>query len=243
MSAPVPQDPGAPLRIAYLTYRGKPHVGGQGVYTRHLTKALTDLGHHVEVFVRPAVPDPRRPGEAHQAAQPRHVQRPLPRAVPGVLGVQDARGRARDGAVLHGHVPRAAGLQLPGVARADARAVPSSTSSTTTSASATGSSPSRSASRRSSRCTTRSRRTANWRWPTRRTGASVGRSVGGTRSSRCRGGSPPGCRAIVVVSESSIRDIHDDMGVAYERMRLVPGRRRSRAVPAADRTSPGSPAG
>jgi glycosyltransferase involved in cell wall biosynthesis len=39
-----------PLSIAYLTYRGKPHVGGQGVYTRHLTRALTDLGHHVEVF-------------------------------------------------------------------------------------------------------------------------------------------------------------------------------------------------
>src|SRR3954451_20280217 len=39
-----------PLRIAYLTYRGKPHVGGQGVYTRHLTRALTDLGHHVEVY-------------------------------------------------------------------------------------------------------------------------------------------------------------------------------------------------
>ena len=43
-------DTDAPLRIAYLTYRGKPHVGGQGVYTRHLTKALVDLGHHVEVF-------------------------------------------------------------------------------------------------------------------------------------------------------------------------------------------------
>lgn len=40
----------APLRIAYLTYRGKPHVGGQGVYTRHLTKALVDLGHTVEVY-------------------------------------------------------------------------------------------------------------------------------------------------------------------------------------------------
>ncbi len=39
-----------PLRLAYLAYRGKPHVGGQGVYTRHLTKALVDLGHHVEVF-------------------------------------------------------------------------------------------------------------------------------------------------------------------------------------------------
>ncbi|MEZ5222262.1 MAG: glycosyltransferase family 4 protein [Ilumatobacteraceae bacterium] len=51
MSArPSPLDADAPLRIAYLTYRGKPHVGGQGVYTRHLTKALVDLGHHVEVY-------------------------------------------------------------------------------------------------------------------------------------------------------------------------------------------------
>jgi glycosyltransferase involved in cell wall biosynthesis len=45
-----PLDADAPLSIAYLTYRGKPHVGGQGIYTRHLTKALADLGHHVEVF-------------------------------------------------------------------------------------------------------------------------------------------------------------------------------------------------
>lgn len=42
--------PDDPLSIAYLTYRGKPHVGGQGVYTRHLTKALVDLGHHAEVL-------------------------------------------------------------------------------------------------------------------------------------------------------------------------------------------------
>jgi glycosyltransferase involved in cell wall biosynthesis len=40
----------SPLRVAVLAYRGKPHCGGQGVYIRHLTKALTDLGHHVEVF-------------------------------------------------------------------------------------------------------------------------------------------------------------------------------------------------
>jgi glycosyltransferase involved in cell wall biosynthesis len=39
-----------PLRIALLAYRGKPHVGGQGVYVRHLSKALVDLGHHVEVL-------------------------------------------------------------------------------------------------------------------------------------------------------------------------------------------------
>ena len=42
--------PDDPLRVAYLSYRGKPHVGGQGVYTRHLTKALVDLGHTVEVL-------------------------------------------------------------------------------------------------------------------------------------------------------------------------------------------------
>jgi glycosyltransferase involved in cell wall biosynthesis len=39
-----------PLRIALLAYRGKPHVGGQGVYVRHLARALTNLGHHVEVL-------------------------------------------------------------------------------------------------------------------------------------------------------------------------------------------------
>jgi glycosyltransferase involved in cell wall biosynthesis len=42
--------PERPLRIAVLAYRGKPHVGGQGVYVRHLSKALVDLGHHVEVL-------------------------------------------------------------------------------------------------------------------------------------------------------------------------------------------------
>jgi glycosyltransferase involved in cell wall biosynthesis len=42
--------PDDPLRVAYLSYRGKPHVGGQGVYSRHLTKALVDLGHTVEVL-------------------------------------------------------------------------------------------------------------------------------------------------------------------------------------------------
>ena len=56
-------DANGPLRIAYLTYRGKPHVGGQGVYTRHLTKALADLGHHVEVYGGQPYPilDPRIP--------------------------------------------------------------------------------------------------------------------------------------------------------------------------------------
>jgi glycosyltransferase involved in cell wall biosynthesis len=38
------------LRIAVLSYRSKPHCGGQGVYVRHLTRELVRLGHEVEVF-------------------------------------------------------------------------------------------------------------------------------------------------------------------------------------------------
>ncbi|MGD9797530.1 MAG: glycosyltransferase family 4 protein [Acidimicrobiia bacterium] len=54
---------GDPLRVALLVYRGKNHVGGQGVYTRRLSKALVELGHHVEVFSGPPYPelDPRVP--------------------------------------------------------------------------------------------------------------------------------------------------------------------------------------
>lgn len=45
------------LRIALLAYRGKPHVGGQGIYIRHLSKALVDLGHHVEVLAGQPYPE------------------------------------------------------------------------------------------------------------------------------------------------------------------------------------------
>jgi glycosyltransferase involved in cell wall biosynthesis len=39
-----------PLRVALLSYRSKPHCGGQGIYVRHLSRELCALGHHVEVF-------------------------------------------------------------------------------------------------------------------------------------------------------------------------------------------------
>ncbi len=38
------------LRVALLVYRGNPHSGGQGVYTRYLARELVDLGHEVTVF-------------------------------------------------------------------------------------------------------------------------------------------------------------------------------------------------
>lgn len=39
-----------PLRVALLSYRSKPHCGGQGVYVRHLSRELVALGHQVEVI-------------------------------------------------------------------------------------------------------------------------------------------------------------------------------------------------
>src|SRR3954463_10835624 len=38
------------MRVALLSYRSKPHCGGQGIYIRHLSRELTNLGHSVEVF-------------------------------------------------------------------------------------------------------------------------------------------------------------------------------------------------
>ena len=38
------------MRIALLSYRSKPHCGGQGIYVRHLSRELVALGHSVEVF-------------------------------------------------------------------------------------------------------------------------------------------------------------------------------------------------
>jgi glycosyltransferase involved in cell wall biosynthesis len=45
-----------PLKICLLTYRGNPTCGGQGVYIKHLSKALADLGHKVDVISGPPYP-------------------------------------------------------------------------------------------------------------------------------------------------------------------------------------------
>jgi len=51
-----------PLKIGIISYRSNPHCGGQGVYVRNLSRALTDLGHSVEVIAGP--PDPLLSGGA-----------------------------------------------------------------------------------------------------------------------------------------------------------------------------------
>ena len=126
-----------PLSIAYLTYRGKPHVGGQGVYTRHLTKALVDLGHHVEVLGGQPYPvlDERVP--LHELPSLDIYNDYFPMRMPGVWELKTLGDWVEVTRVLAGHLPRAAGLQRAG-RPAPARA--GSTSSTwcrTTSASAT----------------------------------------------------------------------------------------------------------
>ena len=52
---------GAPLRVLLPSYRSDPHTGGQGIYMRLISKALVDLGHHVDVISGPPYPelDPR----------------------------------------------------------------------------------------------------------------------------------------------------------------------------------------
>jgi glycosyltransferase involved in cell wall biosynthesis len=56
-AAPSTADSEGPLRVALLSYRSKPHCGGQGIYLRHLSRELTALGHHVEVFSGQPYPD------------------------------------------------------------------------------------------------------------------------------------------------------------------------------------------
>ena len=46
-----------PLKICLLTYRGNPTCGGQGIYTKRISRALKDLGHSVDVVSGPPYPD------------------------------------------------------------------------------------------------------------------------------------------------------------------------------------------
>lgn len=49
--------PSRPLRIALLGYRSHPHVGGQGIYLKYLSRSLTALGHQVDVISGPPYPE------------------------------------------------------------------------------------------------------------------------------------------------------------------------------------------
>ena len=82
---------GVPLRVAILSYRSDPRVGGQGVYVDYLSRALTDAGARVHVISGPPYPelDVRvkliklpsldlfaQPHHGHYALRPRHLLSP-----------------------------------------------------------------------------------------------------------------------------------------------------------------------
>jgi glycosyltransferase involved in cell wall biosynthesis len=66
------------LHVALLSYRSKPHSGGQGVYVRHLSRELAALGHDVEVVSGPPYPELDQAGdeEAPAAGAPRLTRLP-----------------------------------------------------------------------------------------------------------------------------------------------------------------------
>jgi glycosyltransferase involved in cell wall biosynthesis len=75
---------GRSLRIALLSYRSKPHSGGQGIYVRALSRELTELGHRVEVLsgqpypeLDPGVPLTRLPSlDLYREPDPFRTPRP-----------------------------------------------------------------------------------------------------------------------------------------------------------------------
>src|SRR5215213_919374 len=219
MSVPAPPD--APLRIAYLTYRGKPHVGGQGVYTRHLTKALADLGHHVEVLSGQPYPEldervpltklpsldvfnDHYPGRfpAYWEIKTREDVLELAQFSTGTFpeplafsfrALRQLRPRAGELDLVHDN--QCLGY---GILRLE-RVIPTIVTL--------------------HHPITKDRQLEMDHAPNRRKRISVGRwysfvKMQGRVASRLP--------RIVVVSENSIRDIHTDMGVSYDRMRLVP---------------------
>ena len=45
------------MKIGLLSYRSHPYSGGQGIYIKHLSKALSELGHEVSVLSGPPYPE------------------------------------------------------------------------------------------------------------------------------------------------------------------------------------------
>lgn len=210
-----------PLRLAYLTYRGKPHVGGQGVYTRHLTRALTNLGHHIEVYAGQPYPvldervalhelpsldifNDHHPGRFPAYWEIRHLADLVeigqfslgtfsePLAF-SVRAYQALRKRVRDFDLVHDN--QCLGYGILGIEKIIPTIV-------------TLHHP-----------ITRDRMLEMAHAESKRKARSVGRWYNFVKMQGRVASRMP---RVVVVSQNSIDDIHTDMGVSHDRMRLVP---------------------
>jgi glycosyltransferase involved in cell wall biosynthesis len=213
--------PDAPLSIAYLTYRGKPHVGGQGVYTRHLTKALVDLGHTVEVYGGQPYPVLDERIQLHQLPSLDVWNDHFPGRFPGFWELHDKA----DWAEAFSHLRGTFGEPLAFSIRARTALTPRQRDFDIV---------------HDNQCLgysilgieklfptivtlhhpiTRDRALEMAHTPTWRKRYSIGRWYNFVKMQGRVASRMP---RIVVVSENSIKDIHADMGVSLDRMRLVP---------------------
>ena len=105
--------------MALLSYRSKPHCGGQGVYLRHLSRELVALGHHVEVLS--GQPYPELDDDEitlHQVPSLDLYADDDPFRTPKLSGVPRLDRRPRGRPHADRRLPRAADLQPARAARA-----------------------------------------------------------------------------------------------------------------------------
>ena len=79
-----------PLRVAWLVYRGNPHCGGQGVYTRYVAREVAALGHHIEVLSGQPWPQLDDPGQLVEVPGLDLYRQPDPFRVPHVREFRDS---------------------------------------------------------------------------------------------------------------------------------------------------------
>ncbi|MBI1352381.1 MAG: glycosyltransferase [Actinomycetales bacterium] len=79
-----------PLRIAWLVYRGNPHCGGQGVYTRYVAREVARLGHHIEVLSGQPYPQLDDPAQLVEVPGLDLYRQPDPFRVPHVREFRDS---------------------------------------------------------------------------------------------------------------------------------------------------------
>lgn len=72
-----------------MVYRGNPHSGGQGVYTKYLTRELALMGHRVEVFSGPPYPEVDRDVGLHRLPSLDLYREPDPFRVPKLSEFKD----------------------------------------------------------------------------------------------------------------------------------------------------------
>ena len=120
------------LRVALLSYRSKPHCGGQGVYVRHLSRELVALGHEVEVFSGPPYPELDEGVRLTKVPSLDLYREPDPFRVPHLREFRDLVDVEEFLTMCTAGLPGAEDVRHPGRAGCCATGSTTSTSSTTT---------------------------------------------------------------------------------------------------------------